>query len=233
MAKKKSHFYPIQREMVWIKSGRIEWNRIDNGLKERFLEAVERVAAIRNEIGADSPYIKIMPPVEVIPQLWLDREKGVQIDGRSWIMTRPSGGHYFGAQIPAHTALHPDSLLVRDILVHEFAHCFDKLAQCFSLLPNSEEEAPINIADEFDPHNKEHDDSRLVDPGLFFGEADVERFLRHGDLRIDELNKTFLSLCGVLRIKRPEPKYYFQGKIQVSDEVEGRIRKIFGKDPAP
>lgn len=66
-----SRFYSKRSPEVWLAVGKLAWSQLPLSLKSRFLDGLERIATLRDQIGAAAA-VSSMPPIQVIPELWYD-----------------------------------------------------------------------------------------------------------------------------------------------------------------
>lgn len=206
---------PTRHAGVWLAGGRLPISA-DPPLA-RLLQAVERVAAIREEI-ARTAKVATMPPVEIVPYIWT--QERVLICGRVTAL-RQSDGAYFGVQIPAPTALCTDREAVRALLVHEFAHWFYIATRVVNGSESGEKEGGA-----LDLRNEGLTESDTqIDAQDWFGEEDARRFIQHGDSTTRSISSQAAGLEDQFYVVSPRLGDAV-GSIDVSDDVKAHIRSL-------
>ena len=211
--------YPFRLEHVWLKARRQTWKSLAPRIKRTLCDAAKNVATIREAIGADAQ-VHSMPPVEIVAELWAHGES--TLDGRCKPLERGKEWE-FGVQLPASTAAHYDPVMIRSVLVHEFAHCFFMLQRCVRDGPG-----PIN--DAYDIFDDAADRARMVDPTDWFGAADVERFAYHDDQGLVGLQYDVVGLADILPVVFPETEYKIHGTFQYPTDVRDRIEELLRRE---
>ena len=93
----KHRIYSKRSPEVWLAMGKREWSQLPLSLKARFLEGLERIATLRDQIGAAAA-VSSMPPVQVVPELWYDDDRC--FDGCAGPLT-VNGNTVFGCTLGA------------------------------------------------------------------------------------------------------------------------------------
>ena len=96
----KHRIYSKRSPEVWLAVGKLAWSQLPLSLKSRFLEGLERIVTLRDQIGAAAA-VSSMPPIQVIPELWYDDDRC--FDGCAGPLT-VNGNTVFGCTLPAQTA---------------------------------------------------------------------------------------------------------------------------------
>jgi hypothetical protein len=206
---------PARKEGVWLAGGRLPISN-DPPLG-RLVQGVERVAAIRAEIG-ESAKVPTMPAVEVVPYIWT-RERAL-ICGRVTALLR-GGGAYFGVQIPAPTALCTDRAAVRALLVHEFAHWFYIATRVVNGSDSAKREGGV-----LDLRKEGLTETETqIDAEDWFGEEDARLFIQHGDSRTRAISSQAAGLEEYFYVVSPRLGDTVGG-IDIADDVKEHIRKI-------
>ena len=208
-------------DQVWLDIGPMHWSRLSLVVKRRFLDSLERLAAIKGDIAVAS-LINRMPPIEVVPYLWKHGDH--ILDGRALPLSSKGSASY-GVQLPAHVALCENVPLVRSILVHEFSHCFFDFQRIIEGLARGERE----IKDDFDQFDEAADDSRLARPDLWFGEEDAAKFMHHDDHLLRLVDGNYFSHLEQLRVTDPEPGFHVH-EILIPEVVQRRVNDLKGSE---
>jgi hypothetical protein len=200
---------------VWLAGGRLPISA-DPPLP-RLLKAVERIAAIREDI-AQAAKVATMPAVEIVPYIWT-RERTL-ICGRVTALRRGDGA-YFGVQIPAPTALCTDDAAVRAVLVHEFAHWFYIATRVVHGSDGEENGSGI-----LDLRNEGLSESETqINAHDWFGEEDARLFIQHGDSRTRSISSQAAGMDAHFYVVSPRMGDT-GGGINISDDVKAHIRSL-------
>jgi|SRR6267378_5178403 len=147
---------------------------LPEGLNARLLAGQERIRRIRLEISQVAR-VSQMPPLQLIPCIFT--REGGRVHASAPVI--PAIGK-LGVLVAAGPILCTDERLIRDILVHEFSHCFWTAAQIIDHI-DSGRLGPLVLAG--NPMDQSREDATHVDLGDWFGEED-RVLLRWGDPRI-------------------------------------------------
>jgi len=206
------------------------WRRLPPETQKEICQGVENVRRIRAQIAADA-VVKVMPPVEILDEIWTSADGESLINGR----TAPviiDGQTRFGAQLPVSTPMLPDDELIRGILVHEFAHCFFNIVQFVNALDAgySGSELQLGVGDSSTSMDRAHDDALLVDPAAWFGLADAKALMHWDDKRWSDENLEAQAviiemLSPWLPVKSPQLNFKIQG-LTYNVEVANHVRKL-------
>ena len=170
-----------------------------------------------------------MPPVTVLDHILATNAATVE----GYVGLVAVGNlQFFGSILAAQAVLCTDDAMLRSILVHEFAHCFDRMrrfydhldsgAQDVLYLPGGTDEAQENAA--------------LANPADWFGDDDVQSFVRWGHL--GATIHTRLSehrLTSHLKVVWIDPDNPFEGNIALAipPEIVDHIRRLRGEPSKP
>ncbi len=201
-----------QHPGVWLAGGRLPIS--ENPPLGRLMEGVERVAAIRAEIGSAAK-VTTMPPVEIVPYIWT-RERAL-ICGRVTAL-RQGDSAYFGVQIPAPTALCTDRAAVRALLVHEFAHWF----YIATRVVNGSEQAGGSLDLRSEGLGEADTQIHAAD---WFGEEDARNFIQHGDEATRGISSQAAGLEKLFYVVSPRMGDAV-GNIHISEDVRAHIRGL-------
>jgi hypothetical protein len=186
-------------------------------VKDGLLRGLDRIASVRAAIAHDA-LVKKMPPVEVVGEIWAAVDKDKIMDGCATVLHLKGSG-VIGARLPAPTALAPEELL-RRILVHEFAHCFERVERTVEALHRGERV----VSDHFDVFSASEDADRLGNPADWFGEQDVRALALQGDAELEALTPLANQLVPYLPIVRPNFRY--QARVEVPQAFVSRATEL-------
>jgi hypothetical protein len=208
--------FPVQADGVSLKVGPLTWSRLPREWKDKFIKGTHRVADLRSKIAAEAK-IKSMPPVQVICELWIAEDRITPISGQATIL-RDHSSNMFGVELPAPTIIIEDEILLRGILVHEFAHCFYTTFQ----IVKRRKAGIINYREQFDPADGSEDDKRLGNPNEWFGPEDIRNIVSSCDeSRLEEpIGNAFIQLYGLLPEVTPSLRSQFTTLSIESDVLE-------------
>jgi hypothetical protein len=192
---------------VWLTVSDFEWLRLDNTIKVKFLLSLENIAHVRQQI-ADSAKVQSMPPVEVICELWSIPENDTSIDVRIAPLPSERGHKVFGVQLPAQTATLADVVLLRKILVDEFAQCFWCIERVIEQLAAGK--TSLSFSD-FNPNDDTENRKRVVDAPLWFGEDDARELVLGQHNAAALLHANFVELSTLLPVCSPPIDYKLEG----------------------
>jgi hypothetical protein len=156
---------------AWLRVGTLVWSRFPASFQQEPLDGVKRVARITADITAKAK-VDIMPPVEIVAQVWLHGETAT---AGTCTLLKIRHGTQYGARLPAPTAVCEDEPVVRSILVHEFAHAFGRLIWLWE----TPSESPL--LDDHDVFDAAQDDAHLVNPFDWFSDDDAQLMSHHND----------------------------------------------------
>jgi hypothetical protein len=192
---------------VWLAVSDFEWLKLDNAIKVKFLLALENIAHVRQQIS-DSAKVQSMPPVEAICELWSIPENDTSIDVRIAPLPSERGRKVFGVQLPAQTATLADLVILRKILVREFAQCFWCIERVIEQLAAGK--TSLSLSD-LNPNNDNESRKRVVDAPLWFGEDDARELPLGQDNAAALLHANFVELSKVLPVCSPPIDYKLEG----------------------
>jgi len=152
---------------------KLAWSQLPLSLKSRFLDGLERIATLRDQIGAAAA-VSSMPPIQVIPELWYDDDRC--FDGCAGPLI-VNGNTVFGCTLPAQTATLEDEGTLRRVMVHEFCHCFWWLTDEVNAMDSGGTTIDTSGLDQ----NSDSDDRyQMVDSEDWFGVEDASRMIYSG-----------------------------------------------------
>lgn len=128
-------------------------------------DGLHRLDRLHTAIATQAP-VRWMPPVNLVPEFWYAPSQDAVINGMTTILRRGKA-RYFGARVPAQIVAAPDHL-VRQILVHEFSHCFKHNEHMLDYVDSGAGGSKVELpSDEDENHTRlEHwfgpDDSRTL-----------------------------------------------------------------------
>jgi len=133
-------------------------------------DGLHRLERIRIAIASQSP-VRWMPPVNLVPEFWYAPSHDAVINGMTSIVRRGKA-RYFGARVPAQIVAAPDDLF-RQILVHEFSHCFRHNELILDHVDSGSEGSKVEL-----PSDEEANHARL---DHWFGPDDSKTLMRWHD----------------------------------------------------
>jgi len=214
-----SRFYSKRSHEVWLTAGKRAWSQLLPSLQARFLDGLERIAALREQIRAAAA-VSSMPPVQVIPELWYDNDRCFDGCARPLIV---NGSRVFGCTLPAQTATLPDKGLLRRVMVHEFCHCFWWLADQVNAMDSGRMTTDTSDLDQ----NSDSDDRcQMVDPECWFGAEDSSRMIYSGSPETRRIQDNLTGLIGSLPERHTPPKVFNLKHVTVPADIENHVRKL-------
>lgn len=211
------YVYPVRLGEVYLRVGALTWCMLPKTLKTKLELGTKKVSEIREAIS-NSAKVRSMPPVEVVGELWVVKDGPAH--GRA-VPLRIENLNVFGIQLPASSVTIEDESLIREIIVHEFAHVFYFLTK---LLKARDERRSI-LLDHYDPENQYEDDIRMIKPEEWFGPEDVAAFVKQNDTQLISFENTFMEFHGQLPIVRIKTHFEAKG-IVIPRDVTEHIRQL-------
>jgi hypothetical protein len=204
------------RDTVFLRKDPIAWKRVPPAIKAELTQGIARVERARSAI-VSAATIPWMPRVVGFAQVWLRPDGEGSIDGQLGV-ERLGGVVQPCAKLPAQSIV-CDEGVIRRLLVHEFAHCFDHA--------DAGGEGPVPLPqpdDPFDDH--EHDESMLADPAQWFGEEDVRDFVRWNSEVAESIHRRLfeLRLHACLPAVTPPMRIDGDVRLEFPQAVAERIR---------
>ena len=214
-----SRLYSERSRYVWLKTGKVAWSQIPLTLQSRLREGLERIASLRDQIGAAAA-VTSMPPVQVVPELWYDDERCCDGCAGPLIV---HGNRVFGCTLPAQTATLEDEDILRRVMVHEFCHCF-----WWSADEVNARDAGVTTTDTsgLDQTSDSDDRSQMVDPGDWFGAVDANRMIYQGSPENQRIQDNLRGLIGYLPRRRSPPKRFTVKKVTLPSDIEAHVRRL-------
>lgn len=206
------------------------WHRLGNRIRNIVTNTgIPRLQKIRNVISEDAnlpmPSIRIEPFGYVAPGN----------SGAIFALVHPipvSNSYMFGVIMPVSTlVVIDDDMLLRQLLCHEFAHCFWLICHYLQAINSGKSE--VNTGKRTDSeleifqHQIQVDKQQLISPEDWFGEWDTKHFLPEGLGIFNEATELFVErwLNAGLPQKTPSIKYEADGFL-IEDEIMEHIRKL-------
>ncbi|MBI2907106.1 MAG: hypothetical protein HYX92_05560 [Chloroflexi bacterium] len=197
------------------------------------------MARIREAIGSDAGLP--MPPIGIEPYAWTLPDGSIL--AHIALFPTSEGCAEWGVMLPVGTLLVVDDKMLRRILCHEFAHCFWCIAERIHAMGEGvfafrddkgidelRAMAPEDVAD----YQQAKDKAELIDPALWFGDADTMAFLSELPWDATEERKsrdTWRRMKVPTRV--PDLTIHFEGTLQYPQPIVDRIREIDGKRAHP
>jgi hypothetical protein len=215
----KHRIYSKRSPEVWLAVSKLAWSKLPLSLKARFLAGLERIATLRDQIGAAAA-VSSMPPVQVVPELWYDDDRC--FDGCAGPLT-VNGNTVFGCTLPAQTAMLEDEGVLRRVIVHEFCHCFWWLTDEVNAMDSSGTTIDTSGLDQ----NSDSDDRyQMVDPGDWFGAEDASRMIYSGSPETQRIQDNLMGLIGSLPERHSPPRRFSLKHVTLPDDVKAHVRKL-------
>jgi hypothetical protein len=149
--------------------------RLPPGIWVSIEKGLTRVRRIRMAVSKDAGLP--MPPVLVHPIAWCS--EGGLIYGRAAPIEFDDGNIEWGVELPAPTLLYvTNDDVLRQILCHEFAHCFWWIVEILRAQDGGKSEVKHVFEAAYGSQKQAQEDKeQLVDPKDWFGQWDVEHFM--------------------------------------------------------
>ena len=212
-------FYSKRSPEVWLAVGKLAWSQLPLSLKLRFFDGLERIATIRDQIGAAAA-ISSMPPIQVIPELWYDNDRC--FDGCAGPLI-VNGKTVFGCTLPAQTATLEDAGVLRRVIVHEYCHCFWWLADEVNAMDSGRTTIDTSGLDQ----NSDSDDRfQMVDPKDWFGGEDASRMIYSGSPETQRIQDNLMGLIGSLPERHSPPRRFSLEHVRLPSDVKAHVRKL-------
>jgi len=196
------------------------WDEIPREIQECIEAGIHIIRRLRASIRA-AARVRCMPPVVIDPAVWQPRGSTIVVHGASQLCPDTNGGVTMVTLLGAGVALCRDEDLVRAVLVHEFAHCFQTATVVINHLDHGEGLRAL-AGESLDPA-REH--RSLANPADWFGDSDQE-LLRWGDERMASLTDGVRSLVLGRRLPLTEPPLTLRGTWIVPPEWAEHIRTL-------
>ena len=214
-----SRFYSKRSPEVWLAVDKLAWSQLPLSLKSRFLDGLERIATLRDQIGAAAA-VSSMPPVQVVPELWYDDDRC--FDGCAGPLT-VNGNTVFGCTLPAQTAMLEDEGVLRRVMVHEFCHCFWWLTDEVNAMDSGGTTIDTSGLDQ----NSDSDDRyQMVDPKDWFGVEDASRMIYSVSPETQRIQDNLMGLIGSLPERHSPPRRFGLKHVTLPDDVKTHVRKL-------
>jgi hypothetical protein len=193
---------------VTLRKDPVRWAKIPWAMRKALLARTRDVERLR-ELIAKAAKVSWMPPVTVLDSILATDAATVE----GYVDLIPVGSfNFFGTVLAAQAVLCTDDAMLRSILVHEFAHCFDRIQRLCDHLDSGSND-PVYLPGGTDEAEEE---SALVDPAEWFGDHDAEAFVRWGDLGAPIHQRLLEQQLGRhLKIVRVEPDIPFEAELSV------------------
>jgi hypothetical protein len=170
-----------------------------------------------------------MPPVTVLDHILATKEATVE----GYVGLIAVGNlQFFGSILAAQAVLCTDDAMLRSILVHEFAHCFDRMQRFYAHLDSGAKDA-LYLPGGTD---EAQEDAALGNPADWFGDDDVQSFVRWGDLGATIHKRLSEQRLGShLKVVWINPDDPFEGDVSVAipPEIVDHIRRLRGEPSKP
>lgn len=198
---------------------KLGWSRLPLSLKSRFLNGLERIADLRDNIGAAAA-VSSMPPIQTVPVLWYDDDRCYDAWAGPLIV---NGKTVFGCTLPAQTATLEDEGILRRVLVHEFCHCFWWLAD--EVNARDAGKATIDTGG-LDQKSDSDDRYQMVDPKDWFGPEDASRMIYSGSPEAQRIQDNLIGLIGLLPERHSPPRRFSVQQVNLPNDVKAHVREL-------
>jgi hypothetical protein len=164
---------PPHEERVFLDGDLDYRDRQHRAIWRRLRNRRDEIAEIRADIASQAQ-IQVMPPVEITTDAWISQHPGEYIHAGSGAI--PVGrAMQIGVRVSGASALLADGLELRQILLHQFSHCFWASRQLVGMgLPTARYVGFWMDCGMFGDDSI--DDMHLDSPEDWFGEGDAEMF---------------------------------------------------------
>ena len=206
------------------------WYRLGNRIRNIVINTgIPRLQKIRNVISEDANLP--MPPICIEPFGYVAPGDY----GAIFALVRlipASNSYMFGVIMPVSTlVVIDDDMLLRQLLCHEFAHCFWLICHYLQAINSGKPE--VNTGKRTDSeleilqHQIQVDKQQLINPEDWFGEWDTKHFIPEGTGIFNEATELFVErwLNAGLPQKTPSMKLEADGFL-IEDEIMEHIRKL-------
>jgi hypothetical protein len=189
----------------------------------------DEIAEIRTDIARQAK-VEVMPPVQITTDAWIGRGPDECIHAGTGAIS-VERAMQIGVRLSGASALLADDLMLRQILLHQFSHCFWAARQVVGMgLPTARYLGFWMDCGMFGPESV--DDIHLDNPEDWFGEDDVEIFeSRARDLfpeGSDAVMREWVDAglpCG------RTPPLCHHADILIDEEIVERCRHLNSQDP--
>jgi len=211
--------YSKRSPEVWLAVGKLAWSRLPLPMQSRFLEGLERIATLRDKIGAAAA-VSSMPPIQVIPELWYDHERCFDACAGPLVV---DGTTMFGCIFPAQTATLEDEAVLRRVMVHEFCHCFWWLTDEVNALDSGGTTIDTSGLDQ---RSDSDDRYQMVDPKDWFGVEDARRMIYSGSPETRQIQDNLMGLIGRLPERHSPPRRFRLKNVTLPDDIKTHVRNL-------
>jgi hypothetical protein len=226
-------------EEVALIGTRAEWRRLPANIRLKVQkDAVRLVTELRNSIAEEAGLT--MPIVRIEPFGWIEESAAVIYGKAAPIMH--SGGSHFGVILPeSDFIVIEDQRLLRQLLVHEFDHCFYFMAVMYY----ADQQGITKITEvpfgglspkEMAERTMSTDEKFQLDPKDWFGTRDAQEFLwydspeRGVDAFSGSSNAFFHNWVHKGLPVKSAIQYFKVASLDISDDVVTRLAARQAKD---
>jgi hypothetical protein len=210
---------------------RVHWQRLHPPIRRAVYRAVERVRSVRTAILRDAKVAEL-PPVVVVDHAWALPGPPENIVGGAGIVHGASSvveineEFEFGVKLPAPVVMHSSDLMLRGLLLHEFAHCFFSAREALASFDRGIFELKFIPPDPSKLFDRDWDAARLDPPSLWFSDEDVSNFIYQHDAMLGPCSN--LVRTEWIAKKRPtivpELRYSIRGTFSIPSSIIDVIR---------
>ncbi len=220
---------------VLIVPDRIAWVTIEAYFGQEAIErTISRVTRIRGLIAQDAGLP--MPRICIEPVGWDVASYGM-VYACVWPQSISGDVYEWIVRLSIATPLLVDDTVLRQILCHEFAHCFWYLERIFSGIQNGATEFVEPTTDHLTAEESlrsraEIDSGKLANPGDWFGAWDVQHFMLGEDTQLNQSTDKYVSVWVKNNLPREEPPQSFRinGTLQFPDKIAERASMLAQRD---
>ncbi len=197
------------------------WEIIPPEIRRRIEEGRVRIGVLRAAIAKDAR-VRYMPPVSIDPALWTpDGTAVAHAAGGIW--PSGNGGHEYGVVVSAGPAICRDDAIVRALLVHEFAHCFEIATRAIEHIDSGRGGTLELVTD--NPLDRDREEELLAAGADWFGPGDAE-LIRWNDPRLKALTAEVVALANARQLPASPPPPRVHGTVVVPPEWAAHIRSL-------
>ena len=177
------------------------WALLPSYLRDALIAGTKTAERLRKSI-ADDAKVKEMPLVRVHDVIWMDPQQTSTVEGCAGFI-RIGADDWPCVHLSATAAVCASDDVIRGILVHEFAHCFEWIRRAIASMDSGETGFSATTMNVFT--DEAYERQMLVDPSEWFGEHDADRFFQWGapELRVIHEKMLELRLLEHLPVENP------------------------------
>lgn len=206
---------------VSLVSGGIYWSRLPARTRTALVASVSTLKRVRERLRT-SVLVQTLPPIRLIPAIWMNPNHTGSVDGRSTVV-QVGQDFMFGVELPAQTALAGSEGTIEAVLIHEFGHCFHFSKEVIDHVDSGGGPELPMTRDTNIYEDEAADRACLVDPRDWFTPEVAQDFPYWNDPRIHiPFDAAWLDQFPV----EDGARQFVSNRIAIPEDVIAHIRKL-------